>query len=100
MEFDEATSSYYSNSNLRMANAETVMESIELKFAAHGLRMPKLVYWDVDARQNNIPMIGNHLVSYVSGFSPSIFTSILTGKTGWDLMLEAITAPRYECIHA
>ncbi len=100
MEFDEATRSYYSNSNLRMANAETVMEGIELKFAAHGLKMPKLIYWNVDARQNNIPMIGNHLVSYVSGFSPSIFTSILTGKTGWDLMLEAITAPRYECIHA
>jgi hypothetical protein len=62
--------------------------------------MPKLIYWNVDARQAYIPMIGNHYVSYVSGFSPSIFKSILTGKTGWDLMLEAIDCERYACIHA
>ena len=102
MEFDSATGNYWrrSGSGMRTANAETVMETIERKFNSHGLRMPKLIYWNVDARQANIPMIGNHYVSYVSGFSPSIFKQILTGKTGWDLMMEAIDSERYACIHA
>lgn len=102
MEFDQATGNYWrrSGSSMCTANAETVMETIERKFNAAGYRMPKLIYWNVDARQANIPMIGNHYVSYVSGFSPSIFKSILTGKSGWDLMLEAIDCERYACIHA
>ena len=102
MEFDSATGNGWrrSGSGMCTANAETVMESIERKFNDHGLRMPKLIYWNVDARQANIPMIGNHYVSYVSGFSPSLFKQILTGKTGWDLMIEAIDSERYACIHA
>ena len=102
MEFDQATgnSRYYHNGNMTVANAETVMETIERKFNAAGYHMPKLIYWNVDARQANIPMIGNGYVSYVSGFSPSIFKSIITGKTGWDLMLEAIDCERYAPIHA
>ena len=102
MEFDQATGNGWrrSGSSMCTANAETVMETIERKFNAAGYRMPKLIYWNVDARQANIPMIGNHYVSYVSGFSPSIFKSILTGKSGWDLMLEAIDNERYACIHA
>jgi len=102
MEFDSATGNYWrhSGSNMCKANAESVMETIERKWNAAGYRMPKLIYWNVDARQANIPMIGNHYVSYVSGFSPSIFKSIVTGKTGWDLMMEAIGGERYACIHA
>ena len=101
MEFDSATGNgWRSNGHMTVATAESVMESIERKFNAAGYRMPKLIYWNVDARHANIPMIGNHYVSYVSGFSPSIFKSILTGKSGWDLMLEAIDCERYACIHA
>ena len=102
MEFDQATGNYWRRnaSGMNTANAESTMETIERKWNERGYQMPKLIYWNVDARQANIPMIGNHYVSYVSGFSPSIFKSIITGKTGWDLMIEAICAERYECIHA
>jgi len=101
MEFDHATNNYWHNTGgICTANAESVMETIERKFNNYGFQMPKLIYWNVDARQANIPMIGNHYVSYVSGFSPSIFQSILTGKTGWDLMMDAIGGERYERIHA
>jgi hypothetical protein len=102
MEFNSATGNgwRYSGNGINVANAETVMETIERKFNQAGYHMPKMIYWNVDARQANIPMIGNHYVSYVSGFSPSIFKSILTGKSGWDLMLEAIDCERYAAIHA
>ena len=53
---------------------------------------------NVQARQNNIPMIGHGAVSYVSGMSPSIFETIMTGKTGYDLMMEKLNTERYACI--
>jgi hypothetical protein len=43
-------------------------------------------------------MLGNDYVSYVSGFSPSIFQSIITGKTGYDLMMECLNKERYAAI--
>jgi hypothetical protein len=102
MEFDAGTydmwSSHYSHSRMTKANAETVMESIEHQWNRAGYEMPKLIYWNVNARQNNIPMLGNDYVSYVSGFSPSIFQSIITGKTGYDLMMECLNKERYAAI--
>ena len=94
MEFDQGTA--YMNRN----NAKTLMENIREKWARHGYRMPHLIYWNVDARQNNIPEdMGCGLVSYVSGMSPSIFEQILSGKTGYDLMMEKLDSERYAVIH-
>ena len=60
MEFDQGTA--YMNRN----NAKTLMENIREKWARHGYRMPHLIYWNVDARQNNIPEdMGCGLISYV-----------------------------------
>ena len=75
------------------------MERIRAKWAAHGYRMPHLIYWNVQARQDNIPEdIGCGLVSYVSGMSPTIFDTIMSGKTGYDLMMEKLNAERYAVI--
>ena len=94
MEFDQGTA--YMNRN----NAKTLMENIREKWARHGYRMPHLIYWNVDARQNNIPEdMGCGLISYVSGMSPSIFEQILSGKTGYDLMMEKLNNERYAVIH-
>ena len=98
MEFDSATSGWRSSITINSRNAETVLEGIARKWAAHGYQMPHLIFWNVQARQANIPMLGNGPISYVSGFSPSIFESILSGKTGLDLMFEKLDSPRYECI--
>lgn len=92
MEFDMA--SPWLNSN----RVETVMESVAKKWELYGYHMPKLVYWNVNARSNNIPMLGVKNVSFVSGFSPSIFQSIATGKSGMDLMMEQLNSPRYSVI--
>ena len=103
MEFDDAASNRWSyrkmEHSISMATAETVLEGIAKKWEAHGYKMPHLIFWNVDARQNNIPMIGNGPISYVSGFSPSIFQSILTGKSGYELMKETLDSPRYSVIH-
>ena len=103
MEFDNARgANRYNWSTGRYesgSSAETLMEGIARKWAAAGYQMPHLIFWNVDARQNNIPMLGNGPISYVSGFSPSIFQTIMTGKTGYDLMMEKLNSERYAEIH-
>lgn len=79
-------------------NAETLLEGITRKWAQYGYKMPHLVFWNVDCRENNIASLGNGPISYISGFSPSIFATILSGKTGEDLMYEKLNEERYACI--
>ena len=69
------------------------------KWRAHGYDLPKLVFWNVQARQNNIPMRDDGYVSYVSGMSPVIFDMVMSGKTGYDLMMDKLDSDRYSCIH-
>ena len=96
LEFDRAQG-WRAEMNSR--NAETLMEGIARKWAAYGYQMPKLVYWNVQCRQNNIPQdLGNGRVSYVSGMSPSIFQTIMTGKTGYELMMAKLNDARYSVI--
>lgn len=77
---------------------ETLMESIRRKWNDNMYQMPHLVYWNVDARDNTILDDGDN-VSYVSGFSPSIFRNILTRKNSMDLMYEVLDNERYAVIH-
>ena len=92
--YDWATRTYKVNN----ATPETLMEGIARKWRECGYQMPHLIFWNCDARQNNIPMLGNGPISYVSGFSPSIFQTIMTGKTGYELMMEKLNSSRYEVI--
>lgn len=84
--------------NLVQTGDNTLFENIAEKWNHYGYKMPHLIFWNVDARQNNIPMIGNGPVSYVSGFSPSIFETILSGKTDYELMMEKLNSERYSPI--
>ena len=77
--------------------AATEMERIRQEWAWEGLKLPKLVYWNVNARNDTILDSGPN-VSFVSGCSPTLFKQVITGKTGYDLMLEAITSERYKPI--
>lgn len=76
---------------------ETEMEAIRKKFEFYGYKMPRLIYWNVDARENTILDNGPD-VSYVSGFSPVIFEQILAGKTGYALMMDKLNSDRYSPI--
>ena len=73
----------------------TEMEKIRLECEKDGLTMPRLVYWNVSARNNTI-LDGDANVTYVSGCSPVIFKSILTGKSGVELMREILESDRYK----
>ena len=88
MEFDSCTTHN---------NIEILFKIIKKEWDKNGYEMPHLIFWNVDARQNNIPVLGRK-ISYVSGFSPSIFEAVLSNKSGFELMMETINNPRYDCI--
>ena len=94
MEFDMALQGW---GNL-FFNVDTLVEGIAKKWAAHGYRMPDIVFWNLDARQDNIPAIGEGF-SYISGFSPVMIEQVLSGKTGLDLVMEKLNSERYKNIH-
>ena len=101
MEFNMCvTSGSTSSSHWRgfeIAN-DTLFEAMAKKWRAHGYVMPKLIFWNVDARHDNIAMRDDGNVSYVSGMSPTIFQQIMSGKTAADLMYEVLDQDRYSII--
>lgn len=93
MEFDQSYGYYHSS------NKETLMESISKKWRDYGYKVPDLLFWNVNARTNNIPMAPQNGISFISGFSPSIFEQVMSRKSAFDLMYEVLDKERYACIH-
>ena len=95
MEFDRARGNNWGAA----PEYESIMEQKMKEFAAAGYAIPKLVFWNVDARNDRIPMRDNGKVTFISGYSASLFDQLLTGKTGLDLIMEKLNSERYSCIH-
>jgi hypothetical protein len=78
---------------------ETAQEMIERKFAAAGYVMPKIVYWNLASRgdKNKPVQFDKKGTALVSGFSPSLLTSLLGGKdiTPLAMMMTVIDSERY-----
>ena len=75
----------------------TEMERIREDWEREGLKCPKLVYWNVRAKNNTILDSGED-VTFVSGMSPVIFEQVISGVTGYDLMLQKLGSERYKDI--
>ena len=98
MQIDSGTGSWrYEGSRWTETEAATEMEKIREDWELSGLKCPKLVYWNVDARQNTILDNGPD-VTFVSGMSPVIFEQVITGVTGYELMLKKLMSARYEAV--
>ena len=83
-------------------NHRPLMENIERKWRQVGYKMPKLVWWNVNASlsDGNIPMKDKDGVTFVSGASPVIFDAIMTGKTGQTMMMDILNSERYQAIQS
>lgn len=78
---------------------KTLMENIREDWRQCGLEMPSLVYWNVNARHNNIlDDAKNTNVTYVSGYNTAIFKQIMEGKTGMEVMYDKLLSDRYKDI--
>ena len=99
MQFDRCVSVGNSCYYASQSKIDTMMEAEKKRWARYGYKLPSVVFWNVNAAfKNNIPAIGEGF-SYVSGFSPVMIETILSGKDGVDLMLEKLNSERYKMIH-
>lgn len=100
MEFDRIEHDSYYDYKLRrwVDRPATNFDIVKKKFEDAGYTLPRLVFWNVDSRQDNIPMTMEENVQLVSGPSPKLFEQILKDLTAYDLMLEILNNDRYDSI--
>ena len=73
----------------------------KVEFARFGYECPKLVMWNVEARNDTFLSKSDDVV-LVSGQSVSTFHNLcqsLGGKTAWDFMCEVLNDPMYDCVN-
>jgi hypothetical protein len=103
MEFDEAisTRSWYGNRDNEFEYNQTALEMIEEKYKKAGYQIPGIIFWNVNGRMGNVPVKAHDKnTALISGFSPSILTSIL-GDGDFNptqVMLDTIGKERYNLI--
>lgn len=95
MEFNSATGGGWGRSSGWNPTAQQMIESM---YADAGYKMPKVVYWNLSARNDNFPVqFDKQGTALVSGFSPSLLTNLLAGKdlTPISMMFAVINSERY-----
>jgi len=79
----------------------TLFEYMRDKYNVAGYELPQVVFWNVDARNNNQPVtMDERGTQLVSGFSPSTFAYMMGSalKTPYELMLDVLGSVRYEAL--
>lgn len=92
MEFNSAANSTWN---------PTAQEMIEAMYKDAGYKTPKIVYWNLNARNNNNPVqFDKQGTCLVSGFSPSLLKNILKGGdiTPLSMMYSVINSERYAAV--
>lgn len=82
-------------------SSNTALEMIKSKYVQSGYDFPRVIFWNINARVGQMPVsYKDENTGIVSGCSPAILTSILSGEnlTPRDLMLRTINVPRYASI--
>lgn len=77
-----------------------LFEGYARKFAEHGYKLPRLVFWNVMSRTCNIPVQENENgIALVSGFSPVICNMVMSTEIDpYKCLLEAINVERYDMV--
>ena len=92
MEFD------YCTQDADMTN----FEYAKTLFERYGYRLPNVVFWNVQSRQEQVPVKKNEQgVALVSGCSPRIFSMVISNELDpYQYMLKVINTERYEPVKA
>jgi hypothetical protein len=99
MQFNEATGNRWSRDNDEWT--PTAQDMIETLYEDAGYKKPDIVYWNLNASMTNFPVEFNKMgTAMVSGFSPSILKSLLSGAsmTPQSIMKETVDSERYSLI--
>lgn len=90
-------SSYYSSRRYSL----DFVDIMKKRFEANGYNMPKIVLWNVEARNDTFLSQDDNVI-FVSGQSPSVFERLcgaLEGKTAEDFMWETLNDSMYDSLY-
>lgn len=89
MEFDSCATN---------AKDQTMFKDARAAYKKHGYEMPNIVFWNVNSRQNNVPVRFNtNGVGLVSGASPAVLQAVLSGNINpIDIMMRAVDQDKYK----
>ena len=90
MEFNQATHADHS-----------AIDMIRKQYEKSGYEMPKIIFWNIVSRHDNFPVTADENgTALVSGFSPSILKTVLSGNAmnPVQIMLDTLNTSRYEPI--
>ena len=79
----------------------TLIERKAQEWRVAGYKVPNVIFWNLDARQDNVPALGQGFF-YVSGNSMNVIESILSRippKSAVELMMDVLNRERYKNIH-
>lgn len=80
---------------------KTLFQNIDSAYESAGYERPELVFWNVNARNTQSPVkFDDKGTCLVSGCSPSILTSLLSGKiiSAEQIMLDTLFVKRYDAV--
>ena len=80
----------------------TNFEFAKQQYESHGFRLPQIVFWNVQSRQQQVPVkINDRGVALVSGTSPVIFKMAMSNEMDpYHFMMKVIGSERYAPITA
>lgn len=95
--FDGGNHSWYSYKSQDSAKKSALFEGIKQEWENAGYVLPKLIFWNVNARTGTVPLQQNEMgVALVSGFSPAIAKLAFSMKLDpYEAILDALNVPRY-----
>jgi len=99
MQFNAATSSGWGNSGSDWN--PTAQSMIETMYENAGYEVPKLVYWNLHARNGDSPVqFDKQGTALVSGFNVNLLTNLLAGKdlSPYSMMMSTLSNDRYASI--
>ncbi|MBR3447547.1 MAG: DUF2828 family protein [Oscillospiraceae bacterium] len=72
-------------------NQQTLFTAMRNNYAAHGYRLPEIVFWNVASRHQNIPVSRSQTgAALVSGASPAVFDMVMGGEIAPEIVMERI----------
>ena len=98
MEYDSCATTN-SQSDWRVSKpTKKLFKVFEERYAEHGYKLPRLVFWNICSRTGTIPVKENDLgVALVSGFSPAVVKMVLSNSTDpLECLLEQLNSERYQ----
>jgi len=81
-----------------MGASSNVFKNMSAKFEAHGYKLPKLAFWNVNSRTNTIPCKYNENgVLLISGFSSNVLNLVMNGETDpYVSLVKELNGDRYK----